>query len=117
MSNLPKKSEDPLAKSTASQLPTTPLERLASSGSMVSFSYSYREISSSNGQTHIKAKQTTFENGTMRSEEMEGTLSQDSAGRMQQAMQQQFRQQMNALLHFSPFSAFLPPSDKTSSRD
>lgn len=43
-------------------------------GSFIRFNYSYREISSSAGKTHIHHREHRFEDGKLSSEEFEGTL-------------------------------------------
>jgi hypothetical protein len=71
-----------------------------------SFHYSYQEISSVNGQTHIRSKQKRFANGKLESEEFEGTLGGHVYDRMVSDMQRHFFNQMEAFL--KPFSMFLP---------
>jgi len=72
----------------------------------ISFHYSYREISSINGHTHIRSKEKRFANGKLESEEFEGTLGGHVYDRMVSDMQRHFLNQMEALL--KPFSMFLP---------
>ena len=78
----------------------------------ISFHYSYREISSTNGQTHIRSKEKRFANGKLESEEFEGTLGGHVYDRMVSDLQRQFLNQMEAFL--KPFSMFLPfaPRDR-----
>ena len=72
----------------------------------ISFHYSYREISSINGRTHIRSKEKRFANGKLESEEFEGTLGGHVYDRMVSDLQRQFLNQMELLL--KPFSMFLP---------
>ena len=72
----------------------------------ISFHYSYREISSMNGRTHIRSKEKRFANGKLESEEFEGTLGGHVYDRMVSDMQRHFLNQMELLL--KPFSMFLP---------
>ena len=72
----------------------------------LNFHYSYKEISSVNGQTHIRSKEKRFVNGKLESEEFEGTLGGHVYERMVSDMQKYFFNQMGAFL--KPFSMFLP---------
>ena len=72
----------------------------------ISFHYSYKEISSVNGQTHVRSKEKRFANGKLESEEFEGTLGGHVYERMVSDMQRHFFNQMEAFL--KPFSMFLP---------
>ena len=72
----------------------------------ISFHYSYREISSINGRTHIRSKEKRFANGKLESEEFEGTLGGHAYDRMVSDLQRHFLNQMEAFL--KPFSVFLP---------
>lgn len=72
----------------------------------ISFRYSYREVSSSDGRTHIRSKDKSFENGKFKSEEFEGTLDGNVYSDLVGAMQKHFLNQM--ALFMKPFSMFLP---------
>ncbi len=78
----------------------------------ISFRYSYREISSVNGRTQIRSKETQFADGKLESEEFEGTLDGHVYANMVAGMQRQFLGQMEALM--KSFSMFLPfgPRDR-----
>ena len=82
----------------------------------ISFHYSYKEISSMNGQTRIRSKEKRFANGKLESEEFEGTLGGHVYERMVSDMQRHFVSQMEAFL--KPFSMFLPcgPRDRKDER-
>jgi hypothetical protein len=82
------------------------LEPVNNASPFISFHYSYKEISSVNGQTHIRSKQKRFANGKFESEEFVGTLGGHVYDRMVSDMQRHFFSQMNALL--KPFSMVLP---------
>ena len=71
-----------------------------------SFHYSYKEISSINGHTHIRSKEKRYANGKLESEEFEGTLGGHVYDNMVSDMQRHFFNQMEALL--KSFSMFLP---------
>lgn len=72
----------------------------------ISFHYSYREVSSADGQTRIRLKQKRFANGKLKSEEFEGMLQGYVYDRMAQDMQKFFFNQIEAIL--KPISMFLP---------
>jgi len=82
------------------------LEPVKGVSPFLSFHYSYKEISSINGQTHIRSKEKRFVNGKLESEEFEGTLGGHVYERMVSDMQKYFFNQMGAFL--KPFSMFLP---------
>lgn len=63
-----------------------------------SFHYSYREISSIGGQTHVKARDVHFTNGKLETEAFEGTTGAGSYETMLQDVQAQM---------FAPMRAFL----------
>ena len=88
------------------------LEPTQKMSSFISLHYSYKEISSVNGQTQIRSKEKRFANGKLESEEFEGTLDGHVYDRMVSDMQRHFFNQMEALLR--PFSMFLPfkPKDR-----
>jgi hypothetical protein len=72
----------------------------------ISFHYSYKEISSDGGKTHIRSKEKSFENGKFKSEEFEGTLPSNVYFNMVGEMQKIFINQISSLM--KPFSMFLP---------
>jgi len=76
----------------------------------INFHYSYREISSMNGRTKVRAKEKRFANGKLESEEFEGTLGGHVYDGMVSDMQRYFFNQMEALL--KPFFMFLPFGSK-----
>ncbi|MRR14389.1 hypothetical protein EG833_02970 [archaeon] len=82
------------------------LEPMRETSPFISFHYSYKEISSINGHTHIRSKEKRFVNGKLESEEFEGTLGGHVYEKMVSDMQRHFFNQMEALL--KPFSMFLP---------
>ena len=82
------------------------LEPVQKISPFISFHYSYKEISSINGHTHIHSKEKRFANGKLESEEFEGTLGGHVYDRMVSDMQRHFFSQMEAFL--KPFSQFLP---------
>lgn len=82
----------------------------------ISFRYSYREITSVNGRTQIRAKKKRFADGKLESEEFEGTLGGHVYDRMVSDMQRHFLEQVEAFMR--PFSLFLPfaPRDRKDGR-
>ncbi|MEN6622463.1 MAG: hypothetical protein ABFD50_13035 [Smithella sp.] len=76
----------------------------------ISFRYSYREISSSGGKTHVRSQEKSFKNGKFKSEEFEGTLPAGVYTDMVGEMQKLFFNQMEMLM--KPFSLFLPSRSK-----
>ena len=72
----------------------------------ISFHYSYREISSGEGQTYVRSRERSFENGKFKAEEFEGTLPGSVYLNMVGEMQKVFFNQLSALMQ--PFSMFLP---------
>lgn len=76
----------------------------------INFRYSYREISSSGGQTHVRSQEKSFENGKFKSEEFEGTLPAGVYSDMVGEMQKLFFNQIEMLM--KPFSLFLPSRTK-----
>jgi hypothetical protein len=71
-----------------------------------SFQYSYREISSVGGKTHIKSKDKKFVDGKFTSEEFEGTADHGIYNSLFDNMQKNIFVQMLSLL--KPFSLLLP---------
>ena len=86
------------------------LEPTQKISSFISLHYSYKEISSVNGQTQIRSQEKRFANGKLESEEFEGTLGGHVYDKMVSDMQRHFFNQMEALL--KPFSMFLPHVSK-----
>jgi hypothetical protein len=82
----------------------------------ISFHYSYKEISSIHGHTHIRSKEKRYANGKLESQEFKGTLGGHVYDNMVSDMQRHFVNQMDALL--KPFSMFLPfgPRDRKEGR-
>jgi hypothetical protein len=76
----------------------------------ISFRYSYKEISSFGGQTHIRSKEKSFENGKFKSEEFEGTLPGNVYFNMVGELKRQFWNRMTTFM--KPFSIFLPHRSK-----
>jgi len=72
----------------------------------VSFRYSYKEVSSGSGRTHIRSKEKSFENGKYKSEEFEGTLDGNVYPSMVGEIQKHILNQIAVFL--KPFSMFLP---------
>lgn len=88
------------------------LEPVQRTSPFISFHYSYREISSVNGRTHIRSKEKRFADGRLESEEFEGTLDGHVYDEMVTGLQRQFLDRVEALMR--PFSMFLPfgPRDR-----
>jgi hypothetical protein len=86
------------------------LEPMQNMSPFISFHYSYKEISSIHGRTHIRSKEKRFANGKLESEEFEGILGGHVYNNMVSDMQRHFFNQMEALL--KPFSMFLPFGSK-----
>lgn len=80
----------------------------------INFRYSYREISSSGGQTHVRSQEKSFENGKFKSEEFEGTLPAGTYSDLVGEMQKIFFNQIEMLM--KPFSLFLPSRSKKENR-
>jgi len=75
---------------------------------LLSFRYSYRELSSQDGKTHIKAKECRFEDGKFTTEEFEGTTGPDAYIDAVSAMHRLVQQQAALLLQ--PLSWLLASS-------
>jgi hypothetical protein len=86
------------------------LEPIQKSTPFFSFHYSYKEISSVNGQTRIRSKKKQFVNGKFESEEFEGTLGGHVYDHMVSDMQKYFLNSLDAFL--KPFSALLSLGSK-----
>jgi hypothetical protein len=82
------------------------LDPVQKASPFLSFHYSYKEISSIGGNTHIRSKEKSFENGKLKSEEFEGTLPGNVYANMAGEMQKLFFNQVTALM--KPFSMLLP---------
>jgi len=80
----------------------------------ISFHYSYREIFSAGGQTRVRAREKSFENGKFQSEEFEGTLPGNLCSDLAGEMQRSFFNHMTTLM--KPFSMFLPFGFKDNNR-
>ncbi|MGH8660068.1 MAG: hypothetical protein ACREV4_16805 [Gammaproteobacteria bacterium] len=65
---------------------------------LLSFRYSYRELSSLDGKTHVKAKECRFEDGKITTEEFEGTTGLDAHTDAVRAMHRIVQQQAALLL-------------------
>jgi hypothetical protein len=91
------------------------LEPVQKMSPFISFHYSYKEVSSFDGQTRIRSKEKRFANGKFESEEFEGTLGGHVYDRMVSDMQRHFFSQMDALL--KPFSMFLPFRSRGDKKD
>ncbi len=97
-----------MSKSRPSRLDATMPERpdssLAEKGEwqwsapFLSFRYSYRELSSLDGKTHVKAKECRFEGGKFTTEEFEGTTGPDAYTDAVSAMHRLVQQQAALLL-------------------
>ena len=82
------------------------LDNLQRRSPFFSFRYSYREVSSFGGQTYLKAKEKSFENGKFKSEEFEGVAPGNIYGNMATEMQKMFFGQIASAM--KAFRAFLP---------
>ena len=91
-------------------LPAAPSAPSSHGGAWLSFSYSHREISSSGGQTHVRAREVRFENGKLESESFEGTLGGAAYVQAVEQAQKLVAAQTKTFLSF--FSAFLQPTRK-----
>jgi len=89
------------------------LDPLKKASPFLSFHYSYREISSDGGKTHIRSKEKSFENGKFKSEEFEGTLP-GNVSNMIGEMQKLFLNQLSAFTN--PFSMFLSSGSRDKKR-
>ena len=90
------------------------LEPIQKSTPFFSFHYSYKEISSVNGQTRIRSKKKQFMNGKLESEEFEGTLGGHVYDHMVSDMQKYFLNSLDTFL--KPFSALLSFGSKNSKK-
>ena len=72
----------------------------------ISFRYSYREVSSVGGNTYVKAKEKSFENGKFKSEEFEGVAPGNIHGNMAAEMQKMVFGQIVSVV--KAFTTFLP---------
>ena len=90
------------------------LEPIQKSTPFFSFHYSYKEISSVNGQTRIRSKKKQFMNGKLESEEFEGTLEGHVYDHMVSDMQKYFLHQIDAFL--KPLSILLSFGPKNSKK-
>ena len=90
------------------------LEPIQKSTPFFIFHYSYKEISSVNGQTRIRSKKKQFVNGKFESEEFEGTLGGHVYDHMVSDMQKHFLNSLDTFL--KPFFALLPFGSKKSKK-
>jgi hypothetical protein len=79
-------------------------------GGFFSFRYSYREMSSLNGKTHVRGHQYRYENGKLSSEEFEGTADGAVYDQAVKNMQNLAADSMN--LFFRSFASLLPTSSR-----
>lgn len=82
------------------------MESSRPSGSFISFQYTYKSMSFSDGKTYVRSKRERFENGRIESEEFEGTMEGNAFMNTFLEMQNQFLKQINSF--FNPLSFFLP---------
>ena len=114
MSKLPDRaSHRAVHKADASETETG--EAFPKTGPFFRFRHSYTEISSVAGSTHVRSKETRFEDGRLTSESFEGTLGQSAYDDLVAQAQKLFASQTAFLLR--QFSLFLPVSDRRSGRD
>jgi hypothetical protein len=71
------------------------------------FRYSSTEIFSQGGNLHVKMKETSYQDGRLKSEECEGTLDQQAYNRMVSEAQSYFLNQATGFLRllYAPFAA------------
>lgn len=89
-----------------SQTPDIQQPRRRRGGNFIRYRYSYRCMTSANGQTHVRGKESRYENGQLETEEFEGTLEGDLHSQAMAEMQSHFSRQMERF--FRPFAALLP---------
>lgn len=89
--SLPPTSDEAIAK--RSEGPLVQKNEWQGESPFFSFRYSYRELSSRDGKTHIKTRECRFEDGKLTAEEFEGTTGPeaytDAVTAMHRLMQQQ----------------------------
>ncbi|MGH8547749.1 MAG: hypothetical protein ACRERU_03950 [Methylococcales bacterium] len=71
-----------------------------------SFRYSYQEMSSSEGKTHVHSRQYRYENGKLSTEEFEGTADGIIYDQAVQNMRHLIADSMN--FFFQPFASMIP---------
>ena len=114
MSKLAEKPTDrPVHKMDPNEV--SPYEAYPSASPWFRFRHSYTEISSLAGSTHVRSRETRFENGRFTSESFEGTLGQSFHDDLVANAQKLFLAQTAFLLR--QFSWFLPFHDRSSRRD
>jgi hypothetical protein len=86
------------------------LNTVHKSSPFISFRYSYKEVSSYGGQTYIRSKEKSLENGKFKSEEFEGTLPGNVGINIVGEIQKLFFNQLTAFI--KPFSKILPHRSK-----
>lgn len=72
----------------------------------LSFHYSYHEVSSVGGKTHVKSRRTQFENGKLQTESFEGTADGRAYDALVRETQRRVARQVGAL--FEQLWRFLP---------
>ncbi len=90
------------------------LEPMQKSTPFFSFHYSYKEISSVNGQTRIRSKKRQFMKGKFKSEDFEGTLGGHVYDDMISDMQKYFLNYFGTFL--KPFWGLIPFGSKNSKK-
>ena len=84
-----------------------PFSPFPQSNSLMSFHYSYSEISSQGNKAFMKSKKASFENGKLTSESFEGTMDRNAYSQMmtqaQNLMQSQTNLFLNSLSLLLPF--------------
>lgn len=91
----------------SSSLPANPFLFNPFMGSgFFSFRYSYREMSSANGKTHVRGHQYRYENGKLSSEEFEGTADGAIYDQAVSNMQNLVADSMN--FFFKSFTSIIP---------
>ena len=112
MSRYPVKT-GPNAPDTLKPKPRREPPRPADTGGFIRFRHTYRSMTRVNGQTHVKASQTRFENGRLETEEFEGTLDGETHADAVAEVQRNCLDGMTAL--FRSFWGIPPgfPSDQT----
>ena len=82
------------------------VEPLQNRGSFISFNYSYKSMTYSNGKTHVHSKTKCFKNGRLESEEFSGIMDGNVWMHSAAEIQSQFFKQITNL--FKPLTMFLP---------
>lgn len=82
------------------------IEPVQNRASFISFNYSYKSMTYSNGKTHVHSRSQRFENGRLESEEFSGVMDGNVWNNSSAEIQNQFLKQITDF--FKPFSMFLP---------